>query len=155
MSPAGAADLDLSLLAAGQIVVLSGEQGCGTTGLLTALAARPGTALLEAAPGQDWEHHDVVTAGIGPDHLLGRQLGSMSSGERQRVRLARFLAGPASTADVLLLDEPFGYLDARGIAETLTSLRATDKAVLVVCKTDHRVHEAADRLLTMSQGKVS
>ena len=144
--------MQLSDLVPGKVTVLTGEQGCGTTALLEELARQPGVALLDAPPGDEWERDDVVQVGLGPDHLVGREMGSMSSGERQRVRLARFLA---RDADALLLDEPFAYLDARGIAEALATLRATGKPVLVVCKADSRVHEAADRLLTLADGKAT
>jgi energy-coupling factor transporter ATP-binding protein EcfA2 len=142
--------VDLSALRPGEVVVLTGEPGCGTSTLLASLEG-PGVALLGAPPGEEWERDDVVVAGLGPDHLVGREMGSMSSGERQRVRLARFLARPEA---VLLLDEPFGYLDLRGIDDLLAALRADGRPSLVVCKAVERVHAAADRLLVLDGGIV-
>lgn len=142
--------MKLSDLRPAEIVVLTGEPGCGTTTLLESWDG-PGVALLPQPPGDDWDYDDVVQQGLGPDHLVGREMGSMSSGERQRVRLARFLA---RTEPVLLLDEPFAYLDLRGTHDLLAALRADGRPLLAVCKGMEVVHQAADRLLVLADGTV-
>ena len=165
-------DLDLS---PGELVVVTGEDGCGTSSLLRALAgAGAGSgevvggpvALLPQPPGDDWGDHDVAADLLGPAGLaeldrLGaaplaaREMWTLSGGERQRVRLARVLADPAP---VLLLDEPLGYLDGAGARTALAVLRestAAGRGVLVVAKGDPRAAAAADRVLLLEGGRVS
>lgn len=143
-------------VAPGELVVLTGEDGCGTSSLLRLL---PGT-LLTAPPGTEWSPDDVVEASdalgaLGADHLVGRRLEIMSNGERQRVRLARLLSGDDP---VLLLDEGLGYLDLAGIVRTLRLLRSaadTGAAVLLVAKGEQRAYDAADRVLLLEGGRLS
>lgn len=145
-------DVDLEV-APGELVVLTGEDGCGTTSLLRLL---PGT-LLETPPGAEWSPADVVEASealtaLGADHLVGRTLEIMSNGERQRVRLARMLDEP-----VLLLDDGLGYLDLGGVHLLLRLLRAradAGAAVLLVAKGDERAYDAADRVLLLEDGRL-
>lgn len=143
------------------LTVVTGEPECGTSSLLRLLAgAQPpeaGTvggasvALLEAPPGFEWSDHDIARHSLDPS-LLGREMWTLSGGERQRVRLATLLA---QDADVLLLDEPFGLLDERGRNLALQALRADGRPVLVACKSDPSVLDAADQVLTMSEGRLT
>ena len=80
----------------------------------------------------------------------------LSGGMQQRVAIARALA---MDTDILLLDEPFGALDARNrreLQELLVRLWVgTEKTVIVVT---HDINEAvllADRILYMTPGKVA
>ena len=158
-------DLELS---AGELVVVTGEDGCGTSTLLRALASSPDVAggpvsLLCQPPGDDWSDHDVAADLIGPQglgaleqlaaaHLAPREMWTLSGGERQRVRLARVLADPAA---VLLLDEPLGYLDGAGARTVLALLREqadAGRGVLAVVKGDPRAAAAADRVLALEGG---
>ena len=146
-------------VAPGELVVLTGEDGCGTSSLLRLL---PG-ALLPQPPGQDWEPHDVASSLAGQaaleeldaGRLLDRELWTLSGGERQRVRLARALSHPGP---VLLLDEPLGYLDGAGVRTALSVLRHRadgGRAVLVVAKGDPRAAAVADRVLVLADGRLS
>ncbi len=81
------------------------------------------------------------------------RLSQLSSGERQRVRLARALA---VQAPVLLFDEPLSHLDAphqRLIVHTLRREAARGRCIITVL---HELPVAlmADRLLILSQGRV-
>lgn len=146
-------DVDLEV-APGELVVLTGEDGCGTSSLLLLL---PGT-LLETPPGTEWSPSDVVLASpaltaLGADHLVGRTLEIMSNGERQRVRLAGVMDEP-----VLLLDDGLGYLDLAGVHRLLLLLRAradAGAAVVLVAKGEQRAFAAADRVLLLEDGRLT
>lgn len=139
----------------GELVVLTGEDGCGTSTLLRSL---PG-ALLDTPPGSEWSPSEVVEASaaltaLGADHLVGRTLEVMSNGERQRVRLARLVS---SGEPVLLLDEGLGYLDLAGVVRALALLRSAadaGAAVLLVAKGEPRAAAAADRVLRLEDGRL-
>jgi ABC-type cobalamin/Fe3+-siderophores transport system ATPase subunit len=141
------------------LTVLVGEAECGTSTLLRVLAGQQvpeagsvwggPCALLGAPPGEEWSRDEVVVAALGAPHLIGREMGSMSSGERQRVRLATVLAHPAP---VLLLDEPLGYLDEASLRAVLAILKADGRPVLIVCKSDLRAAAHADRVMKLEGG---
>jgi osmoprotectant transport system ATP-binding protein len=93
--------------------------------------------------------------GLAPDTFGGRWPHELSGGQRQRVAIARALA---AGADIVLLDEPFGALDAitRGDVQAMfRALRASmSLAALLVT---HDLHEAfllADRVAVMRAGRV-
>ena len=87
--------------------------------------------------------------------LAGRYPRQLSGGQRQRVALARALA---PDPQVLLLDEPFGALDARVRTELRSWLRRLhDELHLTSVLVTHDQEEAlevADRIVVMSEGKV-
>src|SRR5205823_12802444 len=73
------------------------------SGVLAQLAARPGE--WRAAEAAAWSAMELC----GITQLAHEQAGTLSTGQRRLVELARCLAGPF---DVLLLDEPSSGLDA-------------------------------------------
>ncbi|MEJ7600291.1 MAG: sulfate ABC transporter ATP-binding protein [Kofleriaceae bacterium] len=87
---------------------------------------------------------------------LGRRLPSqLSGGQRQRVALARALA---ARPKVLLLDEPFGALDAQVRAELRSWLRRLHDEIhlttVFVTHDQDEAFEVADRVVVMNHGKV-
>jgi sulfate/thiosulfate transport system ATP-binding protein len=87
---------------------------------------------------------------------LGRRMPSqLSGGQRQRVALARALA---ARPRVLLLDEPFGALDAQVRAELRGWLRRLHDEIhlttVFVTHDQDEAFEVADRVVVMNHGKV-
>jgi len=81
--------------------------------------------------------------------------GQLSGGQRQRVALARALAAEPR---VLLLDEPFGALDARVRQELRQWLRRLHDEIhvttLFVTHDQEEAFEVADRVVLMNRGRV-
>jgi sulfate transport system ATP-binding protein len=87
--------------------------------------------------------------------LANRYPSQLSGGQRQRMGLARALAVDPS---VLLLDEPFGALDARVRAELREWLRRlhdeTHTTTVIVTHDQEEAMEVADEVVVMHRGKV-
>jgi sulfate transport system ATP-binding protein len=94
--------------------------------------------------------HLVRLEGVG--HRLPAQL---SGGQRQRVALARALA---ARPRVLLLDEPFGALDAKVRLELRQWLRRFHDEIgvtsILVTHDQEEAFEVADRVVVLRQGRV-
>ena len=87
--------------------------------------------------------------------LEKRYPNQLSGGQRQRVALARAMA---IEPKVLLLDEPFGALDAKVRKELRRWLRAfhdrTGHTTIFVTHDQEEALELADRVVVMSQGRI-
>lgn len=176
--------LDLDI-APGEFVALIGASGCGKSTLLRVLAdldadiegevlvpARRAVSFQEprlipwksvwknvvlGLPGlPDRARAEAALAEVGLSHRADVWPKVLSGGEAQRASLARALV---RDPDLLLLDEPFGALDAltRIKAQELVAelWRRHDYAVLLVT---HDVEEAlllADRVLMMEAGVIA
>src|SRR5262249_38900625 len=89
------------------------------------------------------------------DWLANRYPSQLSGGQRQRIALARALAVEPR---VLLLDEPFGALDAKVRKELRRWLRRLHEDLhitsLFVTHDQEEALELADQLVLMNKGKV-
>jgi ABC-type lipoprotein export system ATPase subunit len=85
---------------------------------------------------------------------MKRRPPELSGGERQRLALARALANEPA---ILLADEPTGSLDPQSVTDALklfTELRELHDTTVVMVTHDREVADAADRVVTVSMGKV-
>ncbi|MEW2318008.1 ABC transporter ATP-binding protein [Streptomyces bauhiniae] len=172
-------------LAPGEFVALLGRSGCGKSTLLRVLAGLDrdidGTVLvprrravafqaprlmpwkrvwrnvLLGLPGQpERALAEQALEEVGLGHRLNAWPKTLSGGEAQRVSLARALV---REPDLLLLDEPFGALDAltRINAQRLVGELWQRRGCAVLLVT-HDVEEAillADRVLVMDGGRIA
>ncbi|WP_097875183.1 ABC transporter ATP-binding protein [Streptomyces sp. ms184] len=177
-------DLDLSLNT-GEFTVLLGRSGCGKSTLLRVLAGLDreisGTVLVprrravafQAPRLMPWKRvwrnvllglpgkperavAEQALAEVGLAERAGAWPKTLSGGEAQRASLARALV---REPDLLLLDEPFGALDAltRIKAQQLVAELWQRRGCAVLLVT-HDVDEAlllADRVLVMRDGRIA
>ncbi|WP_413803423.1 ABC transporter ATP-binding protein [Streptomyces iranensis] len=169
---------------AGEFVALLGQSGCGKSTLLRILAGldsetegevevpRRRSVAFQSPRLMPWLRvwHNVVLGLPGGDRALaGRYLAevgieeyagawprTLSGGQAQRVSLARALV---HEPELLLLDEPFGALDAltRGKAQRLVADLWQRHGCSILLVT-HDVEEAlllADRALVMDDGRIA
>ncbi|WP_447555859.1 sulfate/molybdate ABC transporter ATP-binding protein [Vreelandella sp. EE22] len=89
------------------------------------------------------------------EHLANRLPAQLSGGQQQRVSLARALA---VKPDVLLLDEPFGALDAKVRQELRRWLRRLHEELgftsVFVTHDQEEALELSDRVVVMSNGRI-
>ena len=96
----------------------------------------------------------TVTEWLDLAHLLDRSPHTLSCGEQQRVALAGVLA---MEPKLLVLDEPFAFLDAAGAEQLRDLLRRLRAAGITLIVAEHRLGEVADlatRLLVLHQGRL-
>ena len=108
---------------------------------------------LTGVPARTDELLDSV--GLDPDRYADRRPRELSGGQQQRVGIARALAGDP---DILLMDEPFGALDAVTREQLQSELariqRELDKTIVFVT---HDILEAVrlgDRIAVMREGVI-
>lgn len=100
------------------------------------------------------ETADSVLGRLGLAGSAARRSDTFSGGERQRIAVARALAG---NAPVILADEPTASLDrpnADKLADDLMRLAREDGRTLVVVSHDPGLHDRADRVIDVMDGAV-
>ena len=97
----------------------------------------------------------LTLVGLFPDEYRDRYPRQLSGGEQQRVGLARALA---ADPDVLLMDEPFGALDAitrERMQDALASIqREMQKTILFVTHDVSEAFRLGDRVAVLSGGRL-
>lgn len=179
----GAVLVDVDFQAqAGEFVSIVGVSGVGKSTLLHALAGHlpcTGRVVVPNGIGMVFQHHAVfpwmtvaqnisfgleegakeavqsLLAVAGLESKADAYPASLSGGERQRVAVARAVA---HAPDVLLMDEPFGSLDAHTRERMQGWLRevCADRGTTVVLVT-HDIEEAlvlSDRIIILADGRM-
>jgi osmoprotectant transport system ATP-binding protein len=111
--------------------------------------------LLQRGDAMDAARHALELVGLAPDRYGARFPHELSGGQRQRVALARAIA---ARPGVLLLDEPFGALDAisRSDVQAVTAVLRRELGVTTILVT-HDLLEAgylADEIVVMKAGRI-
>jgi lipopolysaccharide export system ATP-binding protein len=81
---------------------------------------------------------EALLSEFGLEHLRHRRAGTLSSGERRRLEIARSLA---ASPGYVLLDEPFSGIDPISIAELQRQVAALKNRGIGVVITDHNVRD--------------
>lgn len=97
----------------------------------------------------------LAMVGLEPGEFRNRWPDQLSGGQRQRVGLARALAADPA---VLLMDEPFGAIDAITKAELHTEFKRVQaslrRAVVLVTHDMSEAFALADRIAVMHEGQI-
>ncbi|MEN8181155.1 MAG: ATP-binding cassette domain-containing protein [Myxococcota bacterium] len=128
--------------------------------LLEALTARQNVQTSLEVDGEFAPEEAVQRAGAALEAVgLGDRKEShpseLSGGQRQRVAIARALA---RRPRIVLADEPTASLDrqtGRSVLELLERLARKDGVTVVLVTHDSRILDAADRILTLEDGRLS
>ena len=98
-------------------------------------------------------HVEEIATRTGLKQMLGRRIGNLSKGYRQRVGLAQALCGDP---EVLILDEPTSGLDPRQTAEFRETLReqANGRTVLFSSHILSEVQALCDRVIILHHGQI-
>ncbi len=98
-------------------------------------------------------HDFILRLPGGYDYPLAARGGNVSSGQAQRIALARALYGAPS---ILLLDEPNAHLDTEGDASLLAALQKLKQEGVTIILVSHRlsVLPVIDAMLVLNGGKV-
>jgi len=114
-----------------------------------------GLRMQKVRPAEIARRVDELLALVGLPGAGSRAVATLSGGEQQRVALARALA---PEPQVLLLDEPFGALDAvlrqRLVEDVGRLVRRLGLTVLAVTHDREEAYALADRVLVMRDGRI-
>lgn len=105
-------------------------------------------------PGEILARASKIAAELGIDHLLTRNMFTLSGGELQRIAIGAALMDQPT---FLLLDEPASNLDLLSIdalSQILQSLRGTGITIIIA---EHRLwflREVVDRVVRLQQGRI-
>ncbi len=114
-----------------------------------------GLRIRKRGKGEIRDRVDELLTLVQLEGLAGRYPSQLSGGQRQRMALARALAVEPK---VLLLDEPFGALDARVRKDLRSWLRRLHEEVhqttVLVTHDQEEAMEVADTIAVMDQGRI-
>ncbi|MEG0306733.1 MAG: ABC transporter ATP-binding protein [Clostridium sp.] len=102
----------------------------------------------------DKKYLDEIISMIGLEDRRKHIPAELSGGQQQRVSIARALINKPS---IVLADEPTGNLDSKNSKEVIELLKTTARKynqTLILITHDSKVAEQADRVITISDGKI-
>lgn len=110
---------------------------------------------MRGAP-ETWRERKAEEAAriLGIEELLGRRVGTLSSGQMRRVLVARALVHEPKT---LLLDEPYTSLDIAArhtFAERVRHLAARGHAIILVTHELSEIPPEMDRVILVREGRI-
>ena len=151
---------DLSRLAAGDLVDVRRDIGFifQMHNLFDALSAfenvKMAAQLGDAPKAELWRRGTGILQRLGLGHRIGYKPRFLSGGERQRVAIGRALV---NRPRLVLADEPTAALDRESTMNVIRLLKQTaveDGAAVMMVTHDHRIIDAADRLVHMVDGRI-
>ncbi|MFO3689768.1 ribosomal protection-like ABC-F family protein [Staphylococcus felis] len=92
-----------------------------------------------------------VTHGLNIAHLLEKEWGNLSGGERTKVALAQLLVKPT---DLLLLDEPTNHLDINSIEWLTNYIKNYEGAAVIVSHDRYFLDETVNQIMEIDQKKL-
>jgi putative ABC transport system ATP-binding protein len=124
--------------------------------VLTALQNVSLPILFSGVPkNQAEEQAAKLLASVGLGERIHHKPGELSGGQQQRVAIARSLANDPR---IILADEPTGNLDLKTgeeIIAILAELSHTRGVTIITATHDHKMLQASDRVIWVSEGRVS
>ncbi|EFD05579.1 MULTISPECIES: ABC transporter ATP-binding protein [Peptostreptococcus] len=103
---------------------------------------------------EDKEYIMSIVKKVGLEDQLKKFPNELSGGQQQRVAIARALSNKPA---IIFADEPTGNLDSKTTEEVMSMLRSTVKDLnqtLLMITHDENIARQADRLITISDGKI-
>ena len=103
---------------------------------------------------EDKEYIMAIVKKVGLEDQLKKFPNELSGGQQQRVAIARALSNKPA---IIFADEPTGNLDSKTTEEVISLLRSTVKDLnqtLLMITHDENIARQADRLITISDGKI-
>ncbi|WP_300276213.1 ABC transporter ATP-binding protein [Peptacetobacter sp.] len=103
---------------------------------------------------EDKEYINSIIKAVGLSNQIKKYPNELSGGQQQRVAIARALSNKPA---IIFADEPTGNLDSKTTKEVMELLSKTVKdfrRTLVMITHNQEIAETADRIITISDGKI-
>jgi iron complex transport system ATP-binding protein len=114
----------------------------------------PYQALFKGYSRRDYELVDRSIERFALQDYVGRNMQTLSGGERKKVLLASAFI---QDVPIVLLDEPLNFLDPAGAGQVMRMLRemqAMGKTIVLVSHALEQVYSQADKMLALKDGEV-
>ena len=102
----------------------------------------------------DEEYINSIIKAVGLEEQIKKFPNELSGGQQQRVAIARALSNKPA---IIFADEPIGNLDSKTTQDVMSLLKNTVKEfnrTLLMITHDQSIADSADRIITISDGKI-